>query len=328
MCDKYDPTSKRFTHSVHELNIRRGLIMPLHVGKGLTPIAVSENTTECFALCERGGEVILLGRDKSTNASWRQRQLPGDIPSSEPLRLLAARDAMFLFSESYLWARSGTYEWRRWELKDLLGQEWAALPRAILATVNAPFIGYDKGEWGGAAYVVPIKSGEVTSPVREIVKFNVCAIEQDAEGKVWIAGGLSHLSIERAWLYVYSEGQVQPLIDQGGEDEQSRRIDISNNPLRRWDTATEISGLTVSENGKPTLVAARLGVFDATAAKMPPLIKCDFFVRYPEKDYIVGSFPRGIRIDRGGNIYVATRSLGVLIFSKTEDGYRLEQLTF
>jgi hypothetical protein len=328
MTDKYDPKSQRFNRGVHELNTRRGLIVPVCVGKGLKPIAVSENTGECFALCRRGAEVVLLGRAKSDKARWTQRQLPGDIPSGEPLRLAAARDGMFLFSESYLWARSGTNDWRKWELKNLLGKEWKELPRAILAAGNALFIGYDKGEWGGAAYVVPIRSGEVSSPGREIAQFNVCAIEQDVEGKVWIAGGLSHLSMECAWLCVYSNGQMRTLIDQKGVDMQGQRVDVSNDDLLRRDTATEISGLAVSENGKPTLVAARLGVFEASAVKLTPVIKSDFDVSYDEKDYVVGSSPQGISIDRGGNIYVATRSLGVLMFSKAGDGYILKQLTF
>jgi hypothetical protein len=103
---------------------------------------------------------------------------------------------------------------------------------------------------------------------------------------------------------------------------------VSSDALWHWETATEIRGATVGSDGKLLVVAARLGVFEVNRNGMKQLIKADFFTSYREERTSVGSFPHGIATDTGDNIYVATRSLGVLAFRRQDEGFLLKQIGF
>jgi len=329
--DEYGNGEPRLSHRVFVVDAIAGALVPLRLGKGMTPVSVAENATACFAVCRRGTQQVLLTKNKQGAAGWVESELDFVIASGESVRLAAGYDRLLLVTETSLYERSRTKSWVKWSLKDVLGkdlEDWRILPSAILATDDGVIIGYNRGEWGGAAYAVSFPATGQSPTSEKIVQFPVRSIVQEVDGKIWIAGGLSHMGGQMAWLYQYSDGRIRPIIRQEDAGTDERSVAVSSDALWHWETATEISGATVGSDGKLLVVAARLGVFEVNRNGMKQLIKADFFTSYREERTSVGSFPHGIATDTGDNIYVATRSLGVLAFRRQDEGFLLKQIGF
>ncbi|MCI5146356.1 MAG: hypothetical protein D3923_12715, partial [Candidatus Electrothrix sp. AR3] len=147
---------------------------------------------------------------------------------------------------------------------------------------------------------------------------NVCAIDQDSKGRVWIASGLSHLGLRQAGLHYYDGKAVTEIILQNNivlKKGESKNVVTTSLPK-----STEFSGMIVNSNDEIVVVAAEIGLLSYTIGKSPKTLwEGNLYISYDMPTYGVGSFPQGI-VEKEKKLYVASRSLGVFLFEALGDG--------
>lgn len=83
------------------------------------------------------------------------------------------------------------------------------LPSAITVIKNELIIGYNRGEWGGAAYSIRIEKDGLVRKSKLLLSANICAIDQDSKGRIWIASGLSLMTLKKAGLHFYDGKRME-----------------------------------------------------------------------------------------------------------------------
>jgi hypothetical protein len=173
-------------------------------------------------------------------------------------------------------------------------------------------LGYDVGEFGGALYAMKIGENGLVTESKLLISENVSAIDQDAKGMIWIAGRRSF----QGGLYSYDGKTITPIISES--DLAKENVD---HKVVMFDNSPRFDGVTVNSNGDVIFIAEDIGIFShSTGNFLRSLFVGDLRVQYEMPgDIIIGSDPQGI-IEKGENLYIASRSLGVFCFEKTADG--------
>lgn len=160
------------------------------------------------ALCAAHNEwfIAVLDGDKQERielpASVRDAA-PANPPKGEP-NVTANADKIVLFDGTNLHIYTGTWSLlplgpRKTSSGDMGG------PNQMLLHDGAMYWAYDRGEWGGALWVVDLTSGQASKapgpdlPVRDLAV--------DAAGRLWAVRGLAHLSLRQGDLRVLSGGK-------------------------------------------------------------------------------------------------------------------------
>jgi hypothetical protein len=92
---------------------------------------------------------------------------------------------------------------------------------------------------------------------------------------------------------------------------------------------TSLTGLSLGKAERPTVILPTLGVFELAGDKFVRLYEGRLGFQYQTRPGSwVGSWPIGLAIGNTGDLYVASRSLGILVLRKDKDRYALKQLLF
>jgi len=328
MAEQYSSKSQISRKVFYYLDQKGKSIKPLIIKDGFEIVSLAENTTQSLALCLRQGKLFLLEKSRSISSQWAIHPLSIKADVGKDLKLAATDHIFFLVAPTHLWHSPDLKKWKKLQYSDILkdgwGEPWSEfsrLPEVVLASEDAIFLGFDRGEWGGAAHQIPLGRKGPTGNGKKIASFNVREIKQDPDGIVWIAGGLSHKASEAANLYRYTKGKITVVISQYGIGGALPKK--SEETLAELPASTDITGLAISKDGKPVILASRIGILEYSGGKFSSLIPSDFYSRYRS----FGSFPQGMLI-RNDDIYVGSRSLGVFEFKKKDGGYNFYQFTF
>lgn len=208
----------------------------------------------------------------------------------------------------------------------------SVLPSALLLGNDGLLVAYDIGEFGGGLYRMDLKQpGE--APAR-LIAGNVEALARAKSGEIWAAGGVSHMSSVSAALYRLSGDRLEVIAAIGGM-EGGPRFDGSVRGDRITERAgvsfpglTSLSGLSLGKEERPTVVLPELGVFELAGDRFVRLYEGALSFRYQMPTYGVGSHPVGLAIGKSGDLYVASRSLGIFVLRKEGKRYNLNQLLF
>jgi len=317
----------------HYVDLKEKLIKPLIIAAGYEIMALTEDKREALALCQQDGIFFIFKKFRNNdNNQWEKQQVNIQFEKDEEIRFAVNSNSYYLINGPYIWQSRNARQWEKIPLNKIIGERkevnkwpnWDS-PRAILCTNDALFLGYNGGEWGGSAYVIPLNNYGLSGKGFRIGSFNVTSIKIDHNHNVWIAGGLSHLSGRYAFLFQYRNKKVTPIIDQKGFE--GRNLVIKNKEAKIELPLTEINGLAINNAGNPVIVASRIGVLEYSNGKISPVIAADLYITYTLPKHWVGSSPMGIVI-QDDDIYIASSSLGVLEFKKKVQGYELRQINF
>jgi hypothetical protein len=202
-------------------------------------------------------------------------------------------------------------------------------PTAMLLADGMLYAAFDRGEFGGGLYRFALSQSPLT-PTR-IVDENVGFLARAQSGAIWAAGGLSHLIGRRGVLYRVEGAGAEIIARISGFETGDDATVIDEKSGVEFPRLTSLDGLAFSVDDRPIVVFPELGLFKLVPGGFAPLYQGTLVFSYPSRlgdmPIGVGSSPVGMVTTSGGDIYVATRSLGIFRFRNATQ-LALEQLTF
>jgi hypothetical protein len=294
------------------------------------------DTYHDVAFDARLGKLLLCGTGKSarvlrmSGASWATVSEP--IPGTE-FRFAVDGDRIAILSEGLVFLMSAASNGRPAVIPLRIRTPPGWMPSAMLLVDDVLFLAYDIGEFGGGLYRMDLKQGG--RPPTRLIDGNVAALARTQSGVIWAAGGLAHLSSVSAALHRISGNRLEVVAAIGGF-EGGRRFDgvriegkITEKTGVPFPALTSLSGLSFSKEERPIVVLPTLGVFELTGDRFVRLYEGSLGFGYlsnPTTGSWAGSWPVGLAIGKAGEIYVASRSLGIFVLRKESDRYILNQL--
>lgn len=300
------------------LDEAKNCLIPFVSDAGEKNIAVSENGSSELIASLIGEEIYL----KYVNQSERNIHIP--VPEKGHFRISANDDFTYLIFQHKIVEISIKRTTRIINLKEILPSRMMnMIPRAAAATKDELLLGFDYGEWGGHLFSVKIEKDGLASKSKELLSENVCAINKDSKGNVWIAGSLMRAGSFEGAIYFYDGHTITPVVKESDfkkakEDESF----ITNAP--------RLDGITINSNDEAVIAGRHAGLFSYTiGGPIKQLWKGSLYISYEMPGYEVGSSPMGI-VEKGNKLYVASSSIGVLCFEKTAEGryIPIKQITF
>jgi hypothetical protein len=281
------------------------------------------------------GKLLLCGSGQSVRvyrmrgASW--------TPISESVRGTEFRfavdgDRVAVVSVNTIFLMSASSSGQPASIPFRIKPPYSVLPSALLLVNDVLLMAYDIGEFGGGLYRMDLRRPD-KAPER-LIDGNVKALARTKSGVIWAAGGLGHLSSVSAALYRISGDHLEIIAAIGGieggprYDGRTVADKITEKAGVPFPGLTNLSGLSLGEEEHPTVILPRLGVFELAGDRFVSLFEGALSFRYRWQNAGVGSHPVGLAIGKTGEIYVASRSLGIFVLRKEDNQYKLKQLLF
>jgi len=292
------------------LDERKGDFLPFIDDDENVVVAVSENSSrDLIASLGQSKLHLRFAGHPMTGVSIADKY-QGDflLSANDPFTYLVFSDRIIEIS------REGTI--REINLFDVIERcwRWETLPRHIATTKEELLLGYDEGEWGGRLFAIQIDKDGLTRKSTLLLSDNICAIDQDSKGRIWIASSLAHLAQKQAGLYLSDGKTVSAIISM--DNTFSEKGSRGEQAMIGLPGTTQIGGITVNPMGEVIIVASEVGLFSYSLHKpLLALWKGSLAVN----DKWSKSYPRGI-IRKGNKLYIASTSLGVILFEKKQDG--------
>lgn len=281
----------------------------------------------------RLGKLVLCGTGKSarvykmSGAAWATVSEP--VPGTG-FRFAVDGDRIAILSDGIVFVVSASSNVQPAIIPLRIGTPPGRMPSAMQLVDDVLLLAYDIGEFGGGLYRMELEHGG-KPPIR-VIDGNVAALARAKSGVIWAAGGLAHMASVSAALYRISDGRLDVIaaIDgmQGGPrfDGKTRADTITQKAGVPFPGLTSLSGLALGKEERPTVVLPKLGVFELAEDRFVRLYDGALSFHYQMPTYGVGSHPVGLVIGPSGDLYVASRSLGIFVLRKQDDRYELKQL--
>jgi len=252
-------------------------------------------------------------------------------PLSEPVqgtdfRLAVDGDRMALVSEDTIYVLSGSSKKETISIPIGNGAPRSA-PTALLLDGDSLLVAYNHGEFGGALHRYDLKRPGSTPA--KIVDDNVSVMARSRSGVIWAAAGLAHMIDVHGAIYEVGPDRVRLVAAISGF--QGRRIGekITRRAGVQFPGLTTVAGLALGKEDRPILLLPPYGVFELIGEKFVSLYKGPLTFSYSMPSHSASSWPVGLAIGEAGDIFVASRTLGVLLLRKNNDRYDdIEQLIF
>lgn len=180
------------------------------------------------------------------------------------------------------------------------------------------YLGFNRGEWGGALYALNIKSNGRFSKNISLLAANINGITADSKGKMWFSSGLAHMGLRRFGLYSYHFGKLETVLE--GKGVVNKMLSESGIKLPKL---TTIDALTITSEDEVLLIAAALGLITINDEKHISYLwkgELDRFYDNPEPNVSTSMSPSGV-IQTSSSIFLAMRRLGVIEFERQESGH-------
>ncbi|MCI0561131.1 MAG: hypothetical protein MN733_21815 [Nitrososphaera sp.] len=292
-------------------------------------IDLAEDENCSVALCKTKDKVKLLQKDRD---SWVAIKPEPDISVDGNYyggyRLGISDGIIFIVSNNSIYFKIPNSSWKQKAIHDLVKERWeepwqkAGTPSHVLTTREMLFLAWDKGEFGGALCQIPYSRNgdQITWGNGSIlIKEPITGLAKTPDDTLWITSGVT-----KGKLYSYAQNKLQLLIRDAAQLELVK-TDSSKDPL----PAPAMNGICVGPDNAPYIVATPAGVFRIEGKKFKWIIRSDLYICYKDSVFgEVGSAPVGLVLDSDGNIFVASRSLGVLAFLRKPTGFEFKQITF
>ena len=275
------------------------LIRPLSItAKDETLIKLSENLSRNLLLTRKAGKYkvheLVNGQDIL---------LASDIVLSDEVSgLTANKDRVYIVGYGTA-IEIGKRQRKIGFYAGLSGNEWIGY-RFVGATENALLLASDRGEWGGELHSVNLGL-PMSRKAQLLIEGNIESLQQTKTGAWWVA----------------SRGRLYKLIDQGKNGFAKFVLEEQQAEIKQGKFKTTFRAMTISDNNDIFLAADYQGLFKFREGITTNLWGGPVAIWYDMPSRGVGSFPQNILV-REKRIYVASRSLGILIFEeKKENSY-------
>jgi hypothetical protein len=226
--------------------------------------AVSEGGDR-IALCEGDGS-LRLHRSRRDADGWVFETVLDRSPTepSERFHGLAVdggRRAIF-GPAALLWRTEADVAWQSVSLGAIEPSFRLETGGQVAITRDSVWLGYDHAEWSGALYRARIDAGRQLGPFEPVIERNVIGIEPAGDsGGVWVAGGLSHMTLYMAFLVRIQGSSLASIVAQDSLDSPAIRNALSN-PSHRLPPDTHFTAFSLSPEGRPLVMDPERGIYE------------------------------------------------------------------
>ena len=319
--EKWMPTEKRLTYELSVVDQSTSRVVPIR-----TPRCDDYHDVAYGAGL---GKLLLCGTGKSarvyrmSGTSWST--VSESVQGTE-FRFAVDGDRIAVVSENTIFLMSASSNVQAVSIPIRIKMPPRSLPSALLLSNDLLLMAYDNGEFGGGLYRMDLKRPEKVPT--KVIDANVQALARTKSGVIWAAGGLSHLRSVSGSLYRVDSNGVEVVAAISGFGGGPRGERIEKKSGAQFPGLTNVSGLALGKEDRPTVVLPAFGVFEFSREGFVALYKGPLSFYYKMPGYGVGSDPVGLATGKSGDIYVASRSLGIFVLRKNNNRYNLEQLLF
>jgi hypothetical protein len=195
-------------------------------------------------------------------------------------------------------------------------------------TEQSVLIAYDHGEFGGALYSLDLSQSATPT---KLLDDNVKYLARSPSGAIWAAAGLGHMGYEHGALYRI-QGRNAEVVASVSGDIMTGESKIREKSGVEFPGLTPVSGLAFGESERVIVVFPELGVFELGDNRFNVLYRGSLTFTYEDAlqglRFSAQSRPAGVVTTRFGDLYVASRSLGVFWIRGNGEAALLKQLTF
>jgi len=295
-------------------------LIPLTIKGNSEVLYLAESNSFLFAIVKNQNTFSLISKGK-TAQSWNSETLFQGFDLIREAKFVANDSLLLFITADKIHYKARSSGWQSILLNSLVDLKslifaYGSVPQHCLVTANSLYLGYDHGEWSGALIEIPFisKNNIVFKKGKTILEDNIKAICRTTNDTIWIATGLAHMAAERSGIYKYKNKSLQEI--------------LWSKPSLSLPKKSDLSAFCLNNKEEPLFVASILGVFKIESDKLKQVINANLYISYSMKDYSVGSFPEAMYADKNDNLFIASRSLGVFLYTKTGNGYKFTQLTF
>lgn len=296
----------------------KGRLTRLNIANDTDIVGLAETKYFLHAIVNRGSSYVLLTKNKQQD-KWSSDTLFSEFQGLKEIELLAIDSLLVLITSEKIYTKILNSEWQEILIDSLLDESnvlFNKMPEHCLLTKNSLFLGFDKGEWGGFLWEIPVSMGNERrlSKGKLILKDNIRALEYSSKGVLWVATGLAHLSLRKSGIYKYQNAKMHQL--------------LWSQPSLSLKENSDLSTFCLKNAEEPFFVASEYGVFKISSGNLEEVLKSKLYLTYSIKDYLVGSSPVGMYVDKNNTMFIAQSTLGVFLYTKTKDTYTFRQITF
>jgi hypothetical protein len=298
--DEYDAEADEYRSSLWRLDEAAGEYRPYETERGEAVMCVSETSTDRVIAvpAERGVCLRFVGDP--------ERDVVVEIPGEESFLVEANHTCAYLATSGRLYevARDGSVR------RHSIGAWMAGPPSALVATETHLVLGYDFGEWGGAAYAFKLTKDGISGKWKKILDENVRALGRDSKGRVWIACGDDHFGADDAGLFVFDGETVRTIVDSTDGSSVDGTTELPK--------PSSLSGLVVGASDEVLIVANRIGLLSYRDGVLG-LLWDGSFEGSSRAGVIVVSLS-GAVVAKGDSLYVDGGLFGIIRFDCLASG--------
>jgi hypothetical protein len=311
--DNYDPANHTTRYSLGVVDDRAGRIVPFHELKC--------GSYDDIGYSEELGKVLVCGDGRVSRifrleeGSWKP--ISDALPGGD-FRIAVDHERIAAVADDTVFLISGLSGRTVLTAHFKVGASHHA-PSALILQGHAVVLGYDLGEFGGGLYRLELDPPSGSAKL--LTSGNIRSMKATPSGQIWVADGLAHMTMERGALYRLDGDRVETVASISGSMMSGDEWKVLEKSGIPFPGVTDLSGLTLDRSDQPVVAFPEFGVFALVQSKFVGLIETPMEFSYSMPRYNVTSRPEGLVIGKSGDIYIATRSLGVLIFHNSDGRY-------
>ncbi|HEY9774261.1 MAG TPA: hypothetical protein V6C81_10720 [Planktothrix sp.] len=237
-------------------------LVPFKVPGAAYVFSVFDTGSKRYVLCSTDNGVVLK---KAQGRTWQDTKVPTPVYAQpENWQISAGDDNVALVADKGFYLLEGN-QWSRVDTKEnaagnMLGNS--------LIKDGKIYGGFDNGEWGGSVSQTDCKTG-ASKDIFNNAFFPVVGLKRAADGKIWIACGVSHMGLESAALFYYDGGKVVTASEvvgmRSGLGMGAGTISAQEKPIyserKNWDfEPTCFAGFDLDKDGNPIALSLEEGL--------------------------------------------------------------------
>ncbi len=291
----------------------------LSIASDTAILDLAETKSFLHAIIKKDNSYFLLTKNKY-ESKWNYESIFPEFPNLKKFKLVATDNLLVLVTAEKIYSKRPNSLWHEGAVDSLLTPHWripfAYMPEHCILIENSLYLGFDNGEWGGSLWEIPISNEKETIFDRGklVLQDNIVGLEYSSQGLLWVATGLAHLGLQESGIYTYDNSKLQNI--------------LWSQPSLSLKEKSDLSAFCLKNTAEPFFAASEFGVFKISNENLEEVLKAKLYLTYRMQHYSVGSRPVGMYVDNNNNIYIAQRSLGVFVYTKTIDSYAFRQMTF
>jgi len=300
--------TRRWKHALWILDQDRGILRPFTE----VPCASYHDVAHTARLgrllvCEKGETTQLL---RQVDGRWNEVAL---APAGQRVRVVADDQHIVLASEQMLVVLSvASFATVASVATPKVGS--GVSPSAMLLAEDRLLVGFSAGEFGGGLYRYTLATDVPTLDPVLLLPENVSALMRSDAGAIWATTGLAHMGGVHGGLHRLDGPQPEAITFNNGFEFEPGQVRYQGRSGIELPGLSRLIGLAPGPNAEPMFILPEFGVFELSAGTLVGRYTGVLRFSYLIHDglAIASSGPVGLVTTPDSEVYVASRSLGVL----------------